>query len=141
LLIQKRLSYKFEDNILFLKVKGDYSEEEVIQLIKKAMNDTSIPERFPVLVDARLSEVKHKINEQEKIRKEFAEWLEKVMCSADVVQSDLHFGLSRQLSVFEEFEGREAEAFREMEPALAWIKEKMKADKSLEKGPQNSVRT
>ena len=123
--MQARLSYKFEDSMLFLKVGGEYSIKEVIQLVRKAMNNAGSPERFPVLIDARLSEVTHNLDDLELISKEFSKLREKIICTAVVVQSDLHFGLARQLSVYDEFDGRETEAFRKMEPALAWVKKKM----------------
>jgi len=123
-----KLTYELQDNILYLKAKGDYSAQEFIELWKNALNDSLVPRRFGVVVDARHSKTSHRIADIKPIHDELRKWNERIARIAVVVQSDQHFGFTRQCSVYDELDGRDVNPFYEIESAIDWVNEKLKSD-------------
>ncbi|MFC1535253.1 hypothetical protein ACFL7M_18040 [Thermodesulfobacteriota bacterium] len=123
--VYRSIPYRIQDNILFLKAESDYSAEEFLDLLKKALNDPGIPKRFTILIDARFSEAKHRIEEIEPIFAELRKWGKRITHVAVIVQSNLHFGLTRQAAFYTGHAGQETMPFREIESAMGWIKEKL----------------
>jgi hypothetical protein len=122
--MNKRLTYNIENNVLFLFTKGDYSAQEFIDLLKTALNDSRLPQKFGVIVDARHSIADHTIADIKPIEDELNKWKENIVRLAIVVSTDLHFGITRQSSVYAEFANREVEPFRDMESAIDWVRKK-----------------
>jgi len=122
-----KLKYWFQGNILYFKTEGDYSAGELIELINTALNDPALPKRFAILFDARLSTISRKVEEIKPISNVLHKWKDHIVCSAVVVSDDLSYGVTRQISVYDESHDRETEPFRAIEPALGWLKEKLKS--------------
>jgi hypothetical protein len=121
----KKLTYSIKDKIIFLKVEGSYSAIEFLDVLKRALNDSSVSNKFAIIIDARLSEADHRITDIQPIHAELRKWTKRIVCIAVVVQSDLHFGLTRQASAYDEFDGRETEPFRTIESAIDWVNKKL----------------
>jgi len=123
-----KLTYRLQDNILFLIAEGDYSAKEFLELLKDALNDPRIPQRFGIIIDARHSAICSQLADLKWIHDELKKWNEQIARIAVVVQSALHFGFTRQYSVYAESEGQEINPFYRTEPAIAWINEKLNID-------------
>ena len=125
--MSEKLKYWFQGNILYFKTEGDYSAGELIELINTALNDPALPKRFALLFDARLSIISRKIEEIKPISNVLHEWKDHIVCSAVVVSDKLSYGVTRQISVYDEFHGRNTRPFCDIKPALDWLNKKLKA--------------
>jgi hypothetical protein len=119
--MSEKLIYWFKDNILNLKTEGDYSAKDFLELLKKALNDPLVPEKIAILVDARLSEANHSITDIQPIKYELMKLRERIVGIAVVVQSDFHFGFTRQASAYSEIDGWETKPFRDIKSAREWL--------------------
>lgn len=122
------LTYRLQDNILFLKAKHDCTVQEFFELLKIALNDPRLPLRFGIIIDARHCEFCPRIADLKQIHDELKKWYERIARMAVVVQSTLHFGFTRQCSVYAEFEGQEINPFYKIESAISWVNEKLNSD-------------
>jgi hypothetical protein len=123
-----KLIYRLQDNLLFLIAEGDYSAREFLELLKDALNDPRIRRRFGIVIDVRNSEIRHRIADIKSIYDELKKWNERIARIAVVVQSALHYGFTRQYSVYAEFAGQEINPFYRIEPAIDWVNEKFNSD-------------
>ncbi len=123
-----KLVYRLQGNILFLIAGGDYSAIELFELLKDALNDPRIPRRFGIVLDARNYEASHQIADIRPIYDELQKWNERIVRIAVIVQSALHYGSTRQYSAYAESTGQEINPFYRIEPAIAWVNEKLNND-------------
>jgi hypothetical protein len=66
------LTYRLQDNILFLKAKHDCTVQEFFELLKIALNDPRLPLRFGIIIDARHSAICPRIADLKQIHDEYA---------------------------------------------------------------------
>jgi hypothetical protein len=123
-----KLTYRLQDNILFLIAEGDYSAKEFLELLKEALNDPGVPRRFGIVIDARNSETSHRIADIKPIHDELKKRNERIARIAVVVQSALHYGFTRQYSVYAESAGQEINPFYGIESAITWVNEMLNSN-------------
>ena len=118
------VNYAFLGKFLKLELVGKYQPDDVIKTFESAINDPKCPNPASLLVDVRRSETLATAPVPE-IRR-VAEYLGPFSARvggrvAVVASSDVHFGLSRLGSVYTEGVGVEAQVFRDVESATAWL--------------------
>ena len=96
--MHKSLTYWIDNKIIFLKVEGDYSTIEFLEVLKKALNNSAVPYNIAIVIDARLSEVEHKFSDIQVIHAELKKWTDRIACVAVVVKS-LDFFIALKLEV------------------------------------------
>jgi hypothetical protein len=118
------VTYAFHGNLLKLDLVGQYQPDDVITTFVAAMDDPKCPKPAALLVDVRQSETlaTAAVADIRRVAEYVGPYGPRVGGRVAVVAaSDVHFGLSRLGSVYSEGVGVEAQVFREVESALAWL--------------------
>ncbi|MCI0451139.1 MAG: hypothetical protein L0Z51_01970 [Candidatus Latescibacteria bacterium] len=118
------VQYSFHGNILKLELIGQYQPDDVITTFVAAMNDPKCPQPAPILLDVRQSETlaTAAVADIRRVAEYVGPYAARVGGRVAVVAaSDVHFGLSRLGSVYTEGVGVEAQVFRDVEGAIAWL--------------------
>ncbi|HTY37803.1 MAG TPA: STAS/SEC14 domain-containing protein [Bacteroidota bacterium] len=119
------IRYRIQSNILILELAGEYSKEDLRQLIHTALDDTTLPDKPLVLFDFSSSVgIFHRSSADVK---EMARFLASVKHRlgqrvAFYAPHDLPFGLMRMGTAASDTEGLATEVFRSKEEALAWLR-------------------
>ncbi len=118
------VTYSVQGSLLRLQLVGQYEPDDVIKTFVNAMNDPACPTPVALLVDVRKSETlaSAAIGDIRRVAEYIGPFAGRVGGRVAVVaSSDVHFGLSRLGSVYSESVGVEAQVFRDVESAVAWL--------------------
>jgi hypothetical protein len=118
------VSYDFDDRIVAIRQKGEYSVEELQSTILAGLADPACPADPVMLFDMRESRaLRDRPTEDVRGMARFLARHREAYGSrlVMVAPSDLAFGLMRLGSVTAEAGGVVTEVFREYEPARAWV--------------------
>ena len=119
------VSYSLQSGVLTLVASGKYAPEEIPRQFLAGLGDPACPIPVGLLLDVRRSEVlagRHpdQIRTVAEFLKPYADRIGR-RCAV-VVTHDAHFGLSRMGAVYAERVGVDAQVFRAMDEALAWLR-------------------
>lgn len=117
--------YSFHGDLLKIELVGQYQPDDVITAFMNAMNDPKCPNPAALLLDVRQSETlaSAAVADIRRVAEYVGPFAARVGGRVAVVaSSDVHFGLSRLGSVYSEGVGVEAQVFRDVESAVAWLK-------------------
>jgi len=118
------VSYSIHGSLLKLELVGQYEPDDVINTFVGAMNDPAVPTPVALLLDVRksLTLANAAIADIRRVAEYVGPFADRVGGRVAVVaSSDVHFGLSRLGSVYSESVGVEAQVFRDVESAVAWL--------------------
>lgn len=116
--------HSIHGNLLKLELIGQYQPDDVIAAFMAAINDPNCPNPVALLVDVRKSETlaSAAVADIRRVAEYLGPFAKRVGGRVAVVaSSDVHFGLSRLGSVYSESVGVEAQVFRDLETAVAWL--------------------
>ena len=104
------LSYSYEDDMLRIVGEGDYTAQDLMDLLAAALSDPRSRPGISTLMDVRRSEA--------------ARTTDELVSIVDFLGSttDLRFGLSRMVSVYLEKYGVDLRVFRDIESAELWLR-------------------
>ena len=119
------VSYSLQSGVLTLVASGKYAPEDIPHQFLAGLADPACPSPVGLLLDVSRSEVlagRHpdQIRTVAEFLKPYADRIGR-RCAV-VVSRDAQFGLSRMGSVYAERVGVDAQVFRAMDDALAWLK-------------------
>jgi hypothetical protein len=118
------VTYAIQGKFIKMELVGQYQPDDVIKTFEKAMSDPKCPNPAALLVDVRRSETlaSAPVPEIRRVAEYIGPFSARVGGRVAVVaSSDIHFGLSRLGSVYSEGVGVEAQVFRDVESAAAWL--------------------
>jgi hypothetical protein len=119
------ISYRFESNIVFLELAGEYSTAELGQLIIDSLDDPLSPDRPDMLFDLSASRsIRQRSTEDIKQMVQlFATLVGRVgKRIAFYAPSDLPYGLMRMGTMLAGESERSAQVFRTRDEALQWLR-------------------
>jgi hypothetical protein len=118
------LSYGYDDDTLRIVAEGDYSAQELREHLVAAMSDPRTRPGIATLMDIRRTEAVRTTEELVSLADFLGSKRDRAipLRVAVVAAGDLHFGLSRMVSVYVERYGVDLRVFREIEPAELWLR-------------------
>ena len=117
-------TYRFEDEFLFTTIEGETGYEEVKKYLDDLMLDPGFRPGMPGVIDCRRVTSLFSILDlrrtaaDAKTRPE----LQVPGRAAVLASSNIVYGLLRMYEVFNEDNPAQTRVFRELEPAMAWLK-------------------
>jgi hypothetical protein len=120
------LHYVIDDDVLHLKLEGEYDPREVIELFLAAMNDSACPNPVYLVVDATesLSLSTRSSDQIRRIAEFIGPYADRLHHKCAVVAAtQLDFGLSRVGCAYSTAAGVQAAAFMSVEQAIDWLKD------------------
>ena len=124
--MDRRLFYRIDGQKLHLYLEGDYTVDEYLGFVERAMQDPGLPQKIAILTDARHSRAKRSREEVTRIVSHFRQWIPRIICLAVVVSMDYQFAVAREASSQSEYDGLIARPFREQASAVRWIETKLR---------------
>ncbi|HXV13302.1 MAG TPA: hypothetical protein VEC56_03765 [Candidatus Krumholzibacteria bacterium] len=118
------VTYSFHGSLLKIELVAQYQPDDVIKAFVAAMDDPKCPKPASLLLDVRRSETlaTAAVVDIRRVAEYVGPYAARVGGRVAVVAaSDVHFGLSRLGSVYTEGVGVEAQVFRDVESAVAWL--------------------
>lgn len=118
------VNYSFHGSLLKIELVGQYEPDDVIAAFMNAINDPACPNPAALLLDVRKSETlaSAAVADIRRVAEYLGPFAARVGGRVAVVAaSDVHFGLSRLGSVYSQGVGVEAQVFRDLESAVAWL--------------------
>ena len=118
------LCYGYDDEILRIVGEGDYTAQDLKDLLVAAISDPRTRPGIPTLMDIRRSEATRTTDELVSIVDFLGSKRDRsvpLRCAV-VATGDLRFGLSRMVSVYVERYGVDLRAFRDIESAELWLR-------------------
>jgi len=118
------LCYSYDDEMLRIVGEGDYTAQDLKDLLVAAISDPRTRPGIPTLMDIRRSEATRTTDELVSIVDFLGSKRDRsvpLRCAV-VATGDLRFGLSRMVSVYLERYGVELRVFRDVESAEAWLR-------------------
>lgn len=119
------VTWFIEGDLVRMNLEGRYAPSDIISQFLAVLADPRCPEEFFLLVDATKSESlgERSPAEVRAVAEYLGPYRKRVRgrCAV-VVGSDLHFGLSRMGSAFSDNVGVDAQVFRSVPEALAWLR-------------------
>jgi hypothetical protein len=118
------VNYAIQGKYVTLELVGKYLPDDVIKAFERAMSDPKCPNPAALMVDVRRSETlaTTPVPEIRRVAEYIGPFAARVGGRVAVVaSSDVHFGLSRLGSVYTEGVGVDAQVFRDVESAAAWL--------------------
>lgn len=118
------LCYSYDDKMLRIVGEGDYTAQDLKDLLVAAISDPRTRPGIPTLMDIRRSEATRTNDELVSIVDFLGSKRDRsvpLRCAV-VATGDLRFGLSRMVSVYVERYGVELRVFRDVESAEAWLR-------------------
>ena len=118
------LSYSYEDDMLRIVGEGDYTAQDLMDLLAAALSDPRSRPGISTLMDVRRSEAARTTDELVSIVEFLGSKRDRAvpLRCAVVATSDLRFGLSRMVSVYLEKYGVDLRVFRDIESAELWLR-------------------
>jgi hypothetical protein len=118
------LSYSYDDDMLRIVAEGDYTAQDLKDLLVAALSDPRTRPGMSTLMDIRRSEAARTTDELVSVVDFLGSKRDRAvpLRCAVVTTSDLRFGLSRMVSVYLERYGVDLRVFREIEAAEYWIR-------------------
>lgn len=122
------------DDILIVRLPEEYALQCAAQQIIGKVQSLKLSGEIGILMDLTAANIARDLDS---VRAAFAHWQPLQDCVARfavLVKTDLHWGLTRQVSVFAEFEGFSIRPFRDQAEAIVWLSQAGVA-KQFELGP------
>jgi hypothetical protein len=118
------LSYSYDDDMLRIVGEGDYTAQDLKDLLVAALSDPRTTPGISTLMDIRRSEASRTTDELVSVVDFLGSKRDRTvpLRCAVVTASDLRFGLSRMVSVYLERYGVDLRVFRDIEPAEFWLR-------------------
>jgi len=118
------LSYSYDGDTLRIVGEGDYTAQDLKDLLLAVIADPRTRPGMSTLMDIRQSEAKRTTDELVAMADFLGSKRDRAvpLRCAVVATGDLHFGLSRMVSVYLERYGVDLRVFREIEAAEYWIR-------------------
>lgn len=118
------LSYSYDDDMLRIVGEGDYTAQDLKDLLAAALSDPRARPGISTLMDIRRSEASRTTDELVSVVDFLGSKRDRAvpLRCAVVATSDLRFGLSRMVSVYLERYGVDLRVFRDIEPAELWLR-------------------
>ena len=121
------LTYRFEDQIIYIVGNGDYSLNSVYELIGEVIQEAVTLENISILYDARGATAERSNTEVRQFVSDMASHFSgRIHCLATVASSDNRYDLARLGSLYAKVKGCEVEYFHDVQSAKQWIAEKIK---------------
>jgi hypothetical protein len=121
------LTYRFEDQIIYIVGNGDYTLNAVYELIGEIIKEAETLGNISILYDARGATAERSNTDVRQFVSNIAShWQGRIHCIATVVSSDLRYERARLGTLFARVKGCEAEYFRDIKLAKQWITEQIK---------------
>ena len=119
--MKQKLSFEFKDNILVVGLPSDYSLKSAAEQTINFVENLNPTGKIGLLMD--LTEARE-AREVSLVRGAFKHWeplREWVSQYAVLAESELHWGLTRQVAIFAEEEGFTIRPFKRKEDAMKWL--------------------
>ena len=118
------LSYSYDGEMLRIVGEGDYTAQDLKDLLAAALADSRTRPGISTLMDIRRSEAARTTDELVSIVDFLGSKRDRAvpLRCAVVTTGDLRFGLSRMVSVYLERYGVDLRAFRDIESAELWLR-------------------
>lgn len=116
-----RLQFEMLGDILVVHLPEEYSLQSAAQQVLAEVENLEQEDEIGILMDLTGSA---SARDLDSIREAFVHWQplqHRVARFAVLVKSDLHWALTRQVSVFAEIEGFEIRPFKDQAEAIAWL--------------------
>lgn len=117
------LNLTLQEDILTLRIEGNYNLDELLRMLQKRFDDPATPPKIALIVDARKSLERLNREQSEHIVATFRNWVNRLICAAYVAPTDFQYGTGRQYTTQAGFYGLKARPFRDLESAKEWIQE------------------
>jgi len=118
------VSHSLRQNLLKIDLIGTYEPEDIVREFVAAMRDPACPIPVALVLDVTRSEslATRPTPDIRRIAEFLKDYKDRINGRCAVVaESDIHFGLSRLGSAYGEGVGVEAQVFRDLAGALAWL--------------------
>jgi hypothetical protein len=126
LLMSDVLTYRLEEEIIYILGNANYSLNSLYELIGEVLQEAETLDKIFILYDARGVTAKYSNTEVRQFVSKIARhWPGRIDCMATVVSSDDSYNLARLGSLYARVKGCDAEYFRDIELAKQWIEEKI----------------
>jgi hypothetical protein len=118
------LSYSYDDDTLRIVGEGDYTAQDLKDLLVAAISDPRTRPGMSTLMDIRRSDATRTTSELVSMVDFLGSRRDRTvpLRCAVVATGDLRFGLSRMVSVYLERYGVDLRVFREIESAEFWLR-------------------
>lgn len=115
------LRYDISGRLVAVHLAGDYTVDQLLDLLGTAFADSRAPDRALVLIDARESTTRRPADEVHHAVAALTRLIPRIERMALVAGSDAHYGLMRMGSMLAEGVGLVARACRDMEEAREFL--------------------
>jgi hypothetical protein len=117
------VTYQLNEDVVEMTLNGTSTPEDVIKTFHQALEDSSTPDEFVLLLDVRKSTslATRPTADIIKIAKYLGPFQDRVRRCAVLATENIHFGLSRMGAVYSETAGVMTSVFRDKDEAIAWL--------------------
>ncbi len=118
-----KIHLAIENDIMIVTLPERYGVEEVISSIRTFLDDQDLDKPIGALMDLSSSKEERSSDD---LRSAFGNWApvkSRIARFAILVNSDLHFALTRQMAVYGKEFDMELAPFKDRKAALAWLRE------------------
>ncbi len=122
--MDSKLSWGLDGDSIKIKTTGNCVVEDLLEIIEKALGDTSTPEKVAIIIDAIDAEIERRARDYLQIAERLISNEKQIRCIAYVTLSKSMHEIIRQAAKFAKFNQLgEVCSFSDLESAENWINE------------------
>jgi len=120
--------YLVDGQVLKVRLAGDYTAAEFLEIIKRAFETPEMPEKVALLIDGSHTNVERTQGEYQRIIEAFVALADRIICFAYVTLSAKLLDIIQQAASYAEYNSLGGvKPFPDKESAEKWIKDQLKS--------------
>ena len=122
-----KINYFVDGQVLKVRLEGNFTADELLELINRAFESPDMPEKVAVLIDACCSSVDIDQEDYQRIIDTFFSLADRIICFACITLSDKITDIIQQAAIYAEYNALGGvKPFPDKESAEKWIDEQRK---------------